>query len=67
MQAQAPPRIGARAGLAAQHQHLAHALLQLLDALRYRRGRDMELVRCTFKTALAHHGGQRFQSCVVKH
>ncbi|MPN16587.1 hypothetical protein SDC9_163932 [bioreactor metagenome] len=67
MQAQASPGIGAGAGRSAQHQHLADALFQLLDALRYGRGCDVQLARRALKTALAHDGRKGLKACVIKH
>ena len=67
VQAQAPARRRAGAGGAALHQHLAHAFLQLLDALRHGRGRDVQAPRGALEAALAQHGGQGFESSIVEH
>ena len=65
--AHAAPGVGGPAGLAAHHQRAAHALFQQADALRDRRGRDVQRARRAVKAALAHHGGQGMEGGVVQH
>ena len=52
-------RLGGQAGAAAADQHAAQALLQPLDALAHRRGRDVQRARRRVEAAFAQHRGER--------
>ena len=65
--AQLRTRFGGSAGLAAHHQHRAHAFFSLADALRHGRRREVQRPRRAVKAAFAHHGGQGVQKRGVQH